>query len=129
MGNGCNDRSTSPKDEHSPLPSLGAGADTGEAFRPRRPARRYFMTKSAEERCEVYSVLGDSVTPRQETHCPPMLDVGERIRLAGKACMREGAPERTGPVMCPADLIYAERDDYFAAKGDGGLPKDGGRAQ
>lgn len=114
----CNEQPASPKDEHSPLSTMPAG--NSSALLPRRPLQRYFLAKTAEDRCEVYIVSGDTVIPKWKTHCPPLLDVGERIRLAGRACMREGKPDREIPVMCPSDLIYAEREDYLAARGDAG---------
>lgn len=33
------------------------------------------------------------------------LDIGERIRVAGKTCLREGKESRERPIVCPGQLI------------------------
>jgi hypothetical protein len=46
------------------------------------------------------------------TPCPLFLEVGERIRVAGKTCVREGGgPDRTEPVVCPDPLTNFEIHD------------------
>ena len=46
------------------------------------------------------------------TPCPLILEVGERIRVAGKTCVREGGgPDRVEPVVCPDPLTAFERRD------------------
>jgi hypothetical protein len=67
-----------------------------------------------KERCEVYTVEADVITQRGEAPCPAYIEVGERIRLAGFTCQREGTPGREQPVVCPGDLLWAERDDRAA---------------
>lgn len=112
---GCQDKQP-PSGEHLPLASSGRAASSIFVFSPKRPALRYYLAKTAEDRCEVYTVEGDTVTPKLKTHCPLFLAVGERVRLSGRACMLESSPKREAPVICPADLIYAEREDYFRGK-------------
>lgn len=98
-----------PPGEAGASPSPSGEADAG----PRRPVRRYYMGRT-KERCEVYTVEADVIAPRGEAPCPAYIEVGERIRLAGFTCQREGTPGRTQPVVCPGDLLYAERDDREA---------------
>ncbi len=105
-------------------PSAPAGEDAGAtaASAPvvepdagvRRPTRRYYLGRN-RERCEVYSVDGDAVSEPLPTPCPPDLLVGERIRLAGMTCMREGTREqsRERPVVCPDPLTNAEKTDLL----------------
>ncbi|NUP13451.1 MAG: hypothetical protein HOW73_46025 [Polyangiaceae bacterium] len=98
-----------------PVPSLSA---------PIRPLDRYVMAKR-DERC-VVEVLRDDVvveTLEPDYACPRDLEMGERIRLTGMVCMREGgeSAERNVPVVCPNPLTNAERDRRKAA-----APKDGG---
>ncbi|UQA62516.1 hypothetical protein [Polyangium aurulentum] len=88
----------------APLPTTSA---------PRRPTRRHYLARTAE-RCEVYSVDRDVVSPAETTPCPQELQVGERIRIAGMTCLREGRPERTQPVVCPGALTKAEERDREA---------------
>jgi hypothetical protein len=77
----------------------------------RRPARRYYLAHTAE-RCEVYSVDPAGTTPPSPTPCPPDLRVGERIRIAGKSCFREGDDaRRVEPVVCPDPLTNLEKKD------------------
>ena len=46
------------------------------------------------------------------TPCPLDLQVGERIRIAGKTCLREsGDPARVLPVVCPDPLTNLEKRD------------------
>jgi hypothetical protein len=71
-----------------------------------------------KERCEVYTVEADAITPRGEAPCPAYIEVGEKIRMAGFTCQREGTPGREQPVVCPGDLLYAERDDRADAGAD-----------
>lgn len=77
---------------------------------PRRPTLRHYLVHT-EERCEMYSVDGDRVSPAERVPCPQDFEVGERIRMAGKTCMREGKPERVRPVVCPGPLLLRELRD------------------
>jgi hypothetical protein len=81
----------------------------------RRPVRRYYLARTAS-RCEFFFVDPDHTSTRSSTPCPPDLRVGERIRIAGKTCMREGTeadagPEadRVQPVVCPDPLTELEK--------------------
>jgi len=57
-------------------------------------------------------VDGDQVSAPQPTPCPPDLLPGERIRIAGLTCLREGSsPERREPVVCPDPLTNQEKRD------------------
>jgi len=104
--------------------STGEGAPPGDAGAPdapsgqadagpRRPSRRYYMART-KERCEVYTVEADEIAPRGTAPCPAFIEVGERIRMAGFTCQREGTPGREQPVVCPNELLTAERDDRAA---------------
>lgn len=79
---------------------------------PRRPTRRYYLARSLE-RCVVYSVDGDAISPPFEVPCPQDLARGERLRIAGKTCARESPadPARESPVVCPDPLTNLEKDD------------------
>lgn len=63
---------------------------------------------------------GDQVSVIDEATCPGGVEVGERIRLAGKTCFHEGGRARGEPVVCPDPLKQAERDAQAAAKDAGG---------
>lgn len=82
----------------------------------RRPARRYVLAHGAEH-CIIYWEHGDERSEPIEVRCPREVRSGERIRLSGRVCFREGqSRERDAPVRCPTDLIAAERAD----RADGG---------
>lgn len=91
------------------MSSAAAGADASApdaSSAPRRPTHKFYLVRT-QERCEVHSSDGEKVFPAERVSCPQDLEVGERIRLAGKTCMREGRPERARPVVCPGTLLYA----------------------
>jgi hypothetical protein len=98
----------------APAPSSVATAASSDAAPdpPRRPAKKWFMARTPA-RCEVYSVEGEAVSTAEPAPCPRYLEVGERIRIAGKTCMREGSadPARLVPVVCPDPLTAAEELD------------------
>ena len=98
----------------APTASAAASASAGAGAR--RPSRRYYMGRTKEDRCEVYTVEGDAITPRGTASCPASIEVGERIRLTGPVCMREGTPGREQPVVCPGELFLTERDDRAKAR-------------
>ncbi|WP_437578167.1 hypothetical protein [Sorangium sp. So ce887] len=113
----------------------GAGApalDGGAALAaegtpaPRRPTRHYHLRRT-DDGCELFWIDGDLVSASQPLVCPPDLQVGERLRLTGKTCMRESAqtPSRAVPVVCPLPLTNMEKEDR--APPDAGAPPDGGR--
>lgn len=97
----------------SAAPSASEKADA--AISARRPTRRYYLGRT-ENRCEVFWVDTDQVSAPSPTPCPADLLPGERMRIAGKTCMREGSdPERREPVVCPDPLTNAEKRDLAAA--------------
>jgi hypothetical protein len=106
-----------PAEDMAPAEAASA-APPQDAGAPRRPTRRYYLARTAE-RCEVYSIDRDIVSPAERTACPQELQIGERIRIAGKTCMREGRPERTEPVVCPGALMKAEQRDREARDAGG----------
>jgi hypothetical protein len=80
----------------------------------RRPLRRYYLERTAA-RCEVYSADPDGGTPPAQTPCPLDLQVGEKLRIAGKTCVRESVdPARVLPVVCPDPLTNLEKRDLAA---------------
>lgn len=100
-----------------PAPSVEASAepapDAGSSAR--RPTRRYYLGRS-QVRCEIFWVDGDQVSSPSPTLCPADLQPGERIRLAGKTCMREGSdPDRREPVVCPEHLTLQEARERAGA--------------
>jgi hypothetical protein len=90
-----------PPEASPPEPSIAA----------RRPTRRYFFAH-VEGRCEVYFADGDVLSSPRSAPCPLDLFQGERIRLAGKTCMRESSDaERRVPVVCPDPLTNLEKQE------------------
>lgn len=78
---------------------------------PRRPTRRYFFART-DARCEVYSIDHEQVTAPESFPCPGDLNPGERLRIAGKTCIRESSdPDRREPVVCPDPLTNLEKRD------------------
>jgi hypothetical protein len=101
----CHDRGGTPPTP-SDAPSLASAPSAVTSAR--RPARRYYLGRT-QARCEIFWVEGDQISSPTPTPCPPDLVSGERIRLAGKACLREGSdPDRHQPVVCPERLMLAE---------------------
>ncbi|MRG95744.1 hypothetical protein [Polyangium spumosum] len=94
--------------EPAPAPPFAPSASAAPAapVLPRRPTVRHYLARK-DERCEVYAVDGDRVSAATRTPCPQDLQVGERIRVMGKSCMREGIAERAQPVVCPGALLTA----------------------
>ena len=75
----------------------------------RRPLRRYYLERTAAH-CEIYFADPGGASPRTPTPCPLDLEVGEKIRIAGKTCTREsGDPTRVEPVVCPDPLTNREK--------------------
>ncbi len=62
------------------------------AAKARRPTRRFYLGRT-EARCEVYFVDGDVFSVPESTPCPLDLLPGERMRIAGRTCMRESADQ------------------------------------
>ncbi|MDC3956668.1 hypothetical protein [Polyangium jinanense] len=107
-----------PEATPAPAPPDTAFSAAPSAAPPRRPTIRHYLARTAE-RCEVHSVDRDVVSPATQTPCPQDLQVGERIRVMGKSCLREGSTERTQPVVCPGALLSAAREPPGP---DGGAP-------
>jgi hypothetical protein len=91
----------------SGAPSVAAPTATTSA---RRPTIRHVLERT-EERCEVYSINGELVSPAERVPCPQDFEVGELIRVAGKTCFREGTRNRSRPVVCPGPLLLREQRD------------------
>ncbi len=105
---GCTDRRPPPP---APTATASATEAPAPAASARRPARRYYLAHTAA-RCEVYAVDPDRVSPSIVTPCPVDLQIGERIRIAGKTCLREGGgADRVEPVVCPDPLTGFEKKD------------------
>src|SRR6185503_9788340 len=104
----CRDRGGAPPAASAAPP----GPETPDAAASaRRPTRRYYLGRT-ENRCAVFWVDGEQVSAPQPTPCPPDLLPGERIRIAGMTCLREGSsPERREPVVCPDPLTNQEKRD------------------
>ena len=83
-----------------------------EARAARRPTRRYYVAHTREG-CAVYAIDADRVSSREAIPCPQDFLMGERIRLAGSTCMREGIREMR-PVVCPDMLTNLEKTDRAA---------------
>jgi hypothetical protein len=101
----------------APAPSAAPMLALSSSYRPppnpaetaRRPTRRFYLGRT-EARCEVYAADPDGTSPATPTPCPPDLSPGERIRIAGKVCMRESDdPDRQKPVVCPDPLTDFEQ--------------------
>lgn len=105
---GCDRRASAPADA---APSSAPAAAPEPTLSARRPTRRYLLVRN-EARCEVYRVDPDGVSPATPTPCPNDLLPGERIRIVGMVCMREGGdPGRVLPVVCPDPLTNMEKRD------------------
>ncbi|MDC0680689.1 MULTISPECIES: hypothetical protein [Sorangium] len=106
--------------------SDGGAALPEGAPAPRRPTRHYHLRRT-DDGCELFWIDGDLVSASQAVVCPPDLEVGERLRLTGKTCLRESAqtPARAVPVVCPLPLVNMEKADR--APPDAGAPPDGGK--
>lgn len=101
------------KDKRPPPPAdvASAAPEPDPAASARRPARRYYLARTAA-RCEIYFADTGSVSPPKPVPCPSELQVGERIRIAGMTCVREGGgPDRVEPVVCPDPLTHLEIED------------------
>lgn len=98
-------------------PATASGGAPAAIATARRPTRKYYFGRT-RERCEVYWVDGDRVSTPAPAPCPADLAVGERIRLAGMTCLREGSsdPAREHPVVCPDPLTNAEKRDRAAKR-------------
>ena len=95
--------------EAPPLEIASASPAAEPVMSARRPVRRYYLARQPTH-CETYFSDPELDSPVQVVPCPLYLQIGERIRLAGKTCMREGGPsERVVPVVCPDPLTNLEK--------------------
>lgn len=95
-------------------PPLPASAEplSPSAISSTRPRTRDYYAANEHETCVVYWQEGDERSVPKSIPCPRELEPGERMRLAGRTCMREAvAEERSVPVRCPKQLLYVERDE------------------
>jgi len=93
-----------------PTPSQD-GASPAPIATAQRPTRTYYMAHTAG-RCTVYWVDGQAHSVSRPEPCPRELEPGERVRLAGRVCMRESDnPAREGPMRCPQPLVESAVDD------------------
>jgi hypothetical protein len=100
------------------------GAAPSAWSEPRRPKRTYYLAYKAD-RCLVYWVDGQQQSVTRTEPCPRELQAGERVRLAGRVCIRESDNHaREGPMRCPQPLVEAEAHDRLDA-GDKRLPPAG----
>jgi hypothetical protein len=108
---GCKDRGPAP----APAASVTT-IDPDPVASARRPTRRYFLARTAQG-CEIYYLDASGASPPIPTPCPLELQVGERIRVAGKTCVRESNdPERVEPTVCPDPLTNFEINDRGAKR-------------
>jgi hypothetical protein len=109
VGSSC---ARDPPPTPAPADSAPPAGDAAAVDPPRRPTKKWFMARTPA-RCEVYAVEGETVSATEAAPCPRYLEVGERIRVAGKTCIREGSadPARLVPVVCPDPLTAAEALD------------------
>jgi hypothetical protein len=94
-----------------PAPSEAREAATGEpapASSARRPTRRFALSRH-DDRCEIAWEDEGARSPALETPCPQDLEPGERIRLTGRTCVREGERRPSAPVVCPDPLTNFEK--------------------
>ncbi|KYF64890.1 hypothetical protein BE15_31775 [Sorangium cellulosum] len=114
------------QDAGAPSSDAGAALAAEGAPAPRRPTRYYHLRRT-DDGCELFWIDGDLVSASQAVACPPDLQVGERLRLTGKTCLRESAqtPARAVPVVCPLPLTNMEKADRTPP--DAGAPADGGK--
>lgn len=95
----------------APSPTASVAPDPDPAASARRPARRYYLARTAS-RCEIFRVDETGVSSPLVTPCPLDLQIGERVRIAGKTCVRESSDaERVEPVVCPDPLTNKEKVD------------------
>jgi hypothetical protein len=103
---GCDAETSAP-----PLPT-SADLPAPSASPTTRPRSRAYFVENIEEVCAVYWQEGGRSSVRKEIACPREIEPGERLRLAGRTCMREAAKvERNVPVRCPKQVLYAEQCD------------------
>jgi hypothetical protein len=104
---GCKER-----EAPAPVVSASAAPEPAPLASARRPARRYYLTRTTAARCEITRVDEAGTSSPLVTACPLELNVGERIRIAGKTCVHESPdPARVEPTVCPDPLTNLEKKD------------------
>ena len=90
----------------------------------RRPPWKFVFEKTGE-RCVVLRIdESERIVRGEESACPIDMEVGERLRLAGSVCIREGGKQaRVMPVVCPDPLTLAEKEFLDRERALGRLPK------
>ncbi len=120
LGSGCGgDPAEEPGTVRVPEPTAEA------AWHPEvRRAPWTFVFEKTGPRCTIFRIdAGERKTKIDEAACPIDMELGERLRLAGKTCLREGGgPGREVPVTCPDPLTNAEIDFLEAKRKKGELP-------
>ncbi len=113
--------SLGPADSAEPAADTAAPSDLGPpepdggAPTPRPAERRYYLA-NAGGRCHTYAEQAGRRSPVRIARCPRDLFSGERIRLAGRTCLRESSqPGRNLPVHCPPDILAAEQAAHIDA--------------
>ncbi len=89
----------------------------------RRPSRSYVVIHRGDG-CSVHWLQDGQRSVGKAVPCPRELEAGERMRLAGRTCMRESErAERNVPIRCNKELFYAEKADQ-EGQGEWHLPVD-----
>lgn len=96
-------------DEFAPPPAESVEVLPSFDVPARRPSVRFYIERTSD-RCSVYSLDGDEKSAVKDAPCPEDMLLGERIRIVGMTCVREGAtPDRNLPVVCPTHLLAFEK--------------------
>jgi len=106
----CHDRAAPAPAPTASAPAIAPEPDVVASAR--RPRRRYTLTRVTATRCEIVREDEAGRSAPILTPCPLFIEVGEGIRIAGKACFRESKdPARVEPVVCPDPLTNKEKTD------------------
>ena len=114
---GCDADDPRTTDTHSVAPAPSSFDEI------RRPARSYVVIHSGDG-CSVHWLQDGRRSIGKTVPCPRELEAGERMRLAGRTCIRESErAERNVPIRCNKELFYAEKADK-EGQGEWHLPVD-----
>ena len=93
------------RDDAKPVSSLVASSFAPIASSQSMPRQEHVLERAGDS-CVLFSVLGSERALGDPVDCPGDLEDGERIRLAGRVCLREsGNAHRSLPVRCPSQLV------------------------